>query len=53
MQTFRDALNVAWGASREAASVRLPHQIETMAGPVMYADDVREALQALGLKVAP
>ena len=43
----------AWQASREAVVVELPKDIVTMAGPVLYADDVRAAIEAEGLKVAP
>lgn len=43
----------AWQASREAVVVELPKDIVTMAGPVLYADDVRAAIEAQGLKVAP
>lgn len=42
---------VFWQASREAVVVALPKDIVTMAGPVMYADDVRAAIAAQGLKV--
>jgi len=51
-----EAYVVAWGAwraSREAVVVELPKHIVTMAGPVLYADDVRVAIEAQGLKVAP
>ena len=41
----------AWQASREAVVVELPKDIVTMAGPVLYADDVRAAIEAQGLKV--
>ncbi|MGE6564366.1 hypothetical protein ACQKF2_16550 [Pseudomonas hunanensis] len=44
---------VFWQASREAVVVELPKDIVTMAGPVLYADDVRAAIAAQGLKVAP
>lgn len=44
---------VCWQASREAVVVELPKHIVTMAGPVLYADDVRVAIEAQGLKVAP
>lgn len=40
-----------WQASREAVVVELPKDIVTMAGPVLYADDVRAAIEAQGLKV--
>lgn len=40
-----------WTASREAAVVELPKDISTMAGQVLYADDVRAAIEAQGLKV--
>lgn len=43
----------AWQASREALAIELPMDIKTMAGPVMYADDVRAAVEAAGLKVKP
>ncbi|WP_085678166.1 MULTISPECIES: hypothetical protein [unclassified Pseudomonas] len=43
----------AWEASREAVVVDLPKDIVTMAGPVLYADDARAAIEAQGLKVAP
>lgn len=42
---------VCWQASREAVVVELPKDIVTMAGPVLYADDVRAAIAAQGLKV--
>ncbi|WP_404943626.1 hypothetical protein R1Y13_13540 [Pseudomonas sp. NY8938] len=42
---------VFWQASREAVVVALPKDIVTMAGPVLYADDVRAAIAAQGLKV--
>ncbi|MBO2889550.1 hypothetical protein [Pseudomonas asiatica] len=41
----------AWQASRAAVVVELPKDIVTMAGPVLYADDVRAAIEAQGLKV--
>ncbi|BBV97935.1 hypothetical protein [Pseudomonas monteilii] len=41
----------AWKQSREAVVVELPKDIVTMAGPVLYADDVRAAIEAQGLKV--
>ncbi|VVP89686.1 hypothetical protein PS918_03110 [Pseudomonas fluorescens] len=40
-----------WKASREALVIELPADIKTMAGPVMYADDVRAAVEAAGLMV--
>lgn len=43
----------SWLASREAVVLELPKDITTMAGPVLYADDVRVAIEAQGLKVAP
>lgn len=48
-----EAAKWAWQASREAVVVELPKDIVTMAGPVLYADDVRAAIEAQGLKVAP
>ena len=42
---------VGWVASRDAVVVELPKDIVTMAGPVLYADDVRAAIAAQGLKV--
>lgn len=41
----------SYQASREAVVVELPKDIVTMAGPVLYADDVRAAIEAEGLKV--
>lgn len=41
----------AWQASRASMAVELPKDIVTMAGPVLYADDVRAAIEAQGLKV--
>ncbi|WP_462402259.1 hypothetical protein [Pseudomonas sp. Marseille-QA0332] len=41
----------AWQASREAVVVELPVHFKTMAGDVMWSADVREALEAQGLKV--
>ncbi|MDM9601895.1 hypothetical protein QTN23_26535 [Pseudomonas shirazica] len=41
----------SWQASREAVVVELPKDIVTMAGPVLYADDIRAAIEAQGLKV--
>ncbi|MHA7114656.1 hypothetical protein ACX0KM_10840 [Pseudomonas promysalinigenes] len=46
----RDSWN-SWQASREAVVVELPKDIVTMAGPVLYADDIRAAIEAQGLKV--
>lgn len=43
----------AWQASRVAVVVELPKDIVTMAGPVLYADDVRAAIEAQGQRVAP
>lgn len=43
----------AWEASRAAVTVELPEHFKTMAGDVMWSADVREALEAQGLKVAP
>lgn len=42
-----------WEASRAAVVVELPKDIVTMAGPVLYADDVRAAIESQGLKVKP
>lgn len=44
---------IGWQASRAALVIELPTDIKTMAGPVMYADDVRAAVEAAGLKVKP
>lgn len=44
---------LAWQASRESLVIELPMDIKTMAGPVMYAEDVRASCQAAGLKVKP
>lgn len=46
-----DSFQKGWQASREAVVVELPKDIVTMAGPVLYADDVRAAIEAQGLKV--
>lgn len=43
----------AWQGSRANLVVELPKDIVTMAGPVLYADDVRAAIEAQGLKVKP
>lgn len=43
----------SYQASREAVVVELPKDIKTMAGPVLYADDVRAAIESQGLKVKP
>ena len=48
-----ESFQQGWQASREAVVVELPKDIVTMAGPVLYADDVRAAIEAEGLKVAP
>ncbi|MNF02338.1 hypothetical protein D3C80_2014710 [compost metagenome] len=48
-----ESFQKGWQASREAVVVELPKDIVTMAGPVLYADDVRAAIEAQGLKVAP
>ena len=48
-----ESFQKGWEASREAVVVELPKDIVTMAGPVLYADDVRAAIEAQGLKVAP
>lgn len=42
-----------WTASRATIEVGLPADIKTMAGPVMYAEDVRESIRGAGLKVKP
>lgn len=39
-----------WQASRENLVVELPSDIKTMAGAVLYADEVRESLTAAGVK---
>ena len=41
----------AWQESRKVLAVALPKAISTMAGPVMWAVDVRDAVEAQGLKV--
>ncbi|WP_409279692.1 hypothetical protein [Pseudomonas sp. KCJK8751] len=46
-----ESFQKGWQASREAVVVELPKDIVTMAGPVLYADDVRAAIEAQGLKV--
>ncbi|WP_054883615.1 hypothetical protein [Pseudomonas sp. NBRC 111130] len=48
-----DSFQKGWQASREAVVVELPKDIVTMAGPVLYADDVRAAIESQGLKVKP
>lgn len=48
-----ESFQKGWQASREAVVVELPKDIVTMAGPVLYADDVRAAIEAQGLKVSP
>lgn len=48
-----EAAQEIWQASRAAVEVGLPKDIKTMAGPVMYADDVRAELKSAGLKVKP
>lgn len=40
----------AWQASRECLAIELPKDIKTMAGPVLYADEVREVLMSAGVK---
>ncbi|MFB6402871.1 hypothetical protein [Pseudomonas putida] len=47
----KEMLFSAWNSSREAVVVELPKDIVTMAGPVLYADDIRAAIEAQGLKV--
>ncbi|CAI8908159.1 MULTISPECIES: hypothetical protein [Pseudomonas syringae group] len=42
----------AWQASREAPVIELPKDIKSMAGPLMYADDVRESVAAAGISWA-
>jgi hypothetical protein len=42
-----------WKASRAALVIELPKDIKSMAGPLMYAEDVRDAITAAGLKVKP
>lgn len=46
-----ESFQKGWQASREAVVVELPKDVVTMAGPVLYADDVRAAIEAQGLKV--
>lgn len=41
---------VAWQASRESLVIELKADIKSMAGPLMYADDVRAAIEVSGLK---
>ncbi|KPW33963.1 hypothetical protein ALO87_03097 [Pseudomonas syringae pv. apii] len=41
-----------WQASREALVIELPKDIKSMAGPLMYADDVRESVAAAGISWA-
>ncbi|MFJ3486601.1 hypothetical protein ACIPL1_24830 [Pseudomonas sp. NPDC090202] len=41
-----------WHASRAALVVELPKDIKSMAGPLLYADDVRESLAAAGVAMA-
>ncbi|MFJ5180005.1 hypothetical protein ACIP61_01090 [Pseudomonas fulva] len=41
----------AWQESRKVLVITLPKAFSTMAGPVMWADCVREAVDAQGLKV--
>ena len=40
-----------WQASREAVVVELPKEITTSAGYVMWSAQVRDAIEAQGLKV--
>lgn len=46
-----ESFQKGWQASREAVVVELPVHFKTMAGDVMWSADVREALEAQGLKV--
>ncbi len=41
----------AWQASRDAVVVELPKEITTSAGYVMWSAQVRDAIEAQGLKV--
>ncbi|KWT12048.1 hypothetical protein CFBP3846_03660 [Pseudomonas syringae pv. avii] len=42
----------AWQAYREEPAIELPKDIKSMAGPLMYADDVRESVAAAGISWA-
>jgi len=53
MTDFKESFLAVWEASRVTLVIELPVDIKTMAGPVMYADDVRASCKAAGLKVKP